>query len=258
MADFIRAKAHRNYLLVFIGPGGSGSTFMALNCAAHIYAAGFSVAFIDGDLTGHSAQYLTKLGITGDVLAAEARARSLRPGFDMYGATQFKSSDGRNWQLNPALVQHYDFTVADIPFSTIQQATGIILSAARIAVTVDSSNWGIGKAARSLFNIPIDLEPVLKSNARLIYNRSDKLSAGLFGSVVKDETSIKNKVDEIFGARGSLFISLPAVSIVGSYTSAEDSWFSNTLFSDSAEGSVLFDGVLRGLLINATKEMYGQ
>ncbi|GHU92734.1 hypothetical protein FACS1894208_00470 [Clostridia bacterium] len=248
MAAFIRAKGHRGYVLTFIGPGGSGSTFMALNCAARIYAAGFSTAFVDGDLTGHSAQYLTSLGITGDVLSAEIEARTLRPGFDMFSANQFKATDGRAWRLPAEAVSRYDFTIVDLPFAAISQGAQALSVASRVAVTVESSNWGIGKAALALFNTPVEVAPVIRERARLIYNRSDKLSSGLFGAPVADDASIKRKVDEVFGARGGAFTLLPAAAIVGSYASVEDCWFTERLFSDGAEGAALFDSVVRGLL----------
>lgn len=248
IASFIRSKAYRGYMLSFVGPGGSGSTFMALNCAARIYSAGFSVMFIDGDLTGHSAQYLTRLGITDDVLSAETDARVLRNGFTMYSASQFLSADGRYWELPAELAGAYDFIVADVPFHSLVQASEFVGQSARIGVTVDSSNWGIGKAAMALFSTPVNIAPKLRENGRLIYNRSDKLSSGLFGVQVTDPLAIKNRVEEVFGARASAFTVLPVASVVGSYASAEEYWFSDRLFSDSYEGAQLFDRVLYGVL----------
>lgn len=248
LASFIRSKAHRGYVLSFIGPGGSGSTFMALNCAARIYSAGFSVMFIDGDLTGHSAQYLTKLGIAGDVLSAETDVRTLRAGFDMYSATQFMTGDGRFWSIPDHIAAKYDFIVADLPFHSLAQAAPFITHSTRIAVTVDSSNWGIGKAAMALFNAPVNVAPLIRERGRLVYNRSDKLSSGLFGVQVTDASAINTRVDEVFGVRASAFTALPVASVVGSYASAEEYWFSERLFSDSNEGAQLFDNVLYGLL----------
>jgi len=248
LTTFIRTKAHRGYVLLFIGPGGSGSTFMALNCAARIYSAGFSVMFIDGDLTGHSAQYLTRLGVSEDVLVAETDVRTLRAGFNMYSATQFMTADGRFWSVPENVSRNYDFIVADIPFHSLVQAAPFATHSTRIAITVDSSNWGIGKAAMVLFNSPVNVAPVIRERGRLLYNRSDKLSSGLFGVQVTDTTAIKNRVEEVFGARASAFTALPVASVVGSYASAEEYWFSDRLFSDSHEGATLFDNVLYGLL----------
>lgn len=248
LADFIRAKAHKGYVLSFIGPGGSGSTFMALNCAARIYSAGYSVMFIDGDLTGHSAQYLTRLGMTDDILSAETKVRTLRAGFNMYSATQFKTADGRFWSIPEDIAKDYDFIIADIPFHSLAQAAPFLTHSTRIAITVDTSNWGIGKAVMVLFNSPVNVAPLIRERGRLIYNRSDKLSSGLFGVQVTDATAINNRIDEVFGARASAFTSLPIASVIGSYASAEEYWFSDRLFSDSQEGGQLFDKVLFGLL----------
>ena len=249
LASFIRNKAHRGYILSFIGPGGSGSTFMALNCAARIYSAGFSVMFIDGDLTGHSAQYLTRLGVKGDdVLSAETGVRTLRAGFDMYSATQFLTTDGRAWSVPEHIAKGYDFIVADIPIHSLESASTLAVKSTRIAITVDSSNWGIGKASMVLFNAPVNVSPVIRDRGRLIYNRSDKLSSGLFGAQIRDAESIKDRVETIFGARSKAFTDLPVASVVGSYASAEEYWFSDRLFSDSPEGGQVFDKVLYGLL----------
>ena len=249
LTSFIRTKAHRGYILSFIGPGGSGSTFMALNCAARIYSAGFSVMFIDGDLTGHSAQYLTRLGIINDdILSAETGVRTLRAGFNMFSATQFLASDGRSWSVPVEIAKDYDFIIADIPFHSLVQASTFVTKSTRIGITVDSSNWGIGKASMILFNSPVNVSPIIRERGRLIYNRSDKLSSGLFGVQVSDVEGIKERVEEVFGARASAFTNLPVASVVGSYASAEEYWFSDRLFSDSQEGAQVFDKVLLGLL----------
>lgn len=249
LASFIRQNARRGYTISFIGPGGSGSTFMALNCAARIYSAGFSVMFIDGDLTGHSAQYLTRLGITNDdVFSAETNVRTLRAGFNMYSASQFLAGDGRSWAVPVEIAKDYDFIIADIPFHSLVQATAFVVNSARIAITVDSSNWGIGKAAMALFNSPVNVSPIIRERGRLIYNRSDKLSSGLFGVQVRDAEGIKERIEEVLGARATAFTQLPVAAVVGSYASAEEYWFSERLFSDSVEGAQVFDSVLLGLL----------
>jgi hypothetical protein len=248
MAEYIRSKAYRGFTLVFVGPGGSGSTFMSLGCAARIYAAGFSTAFIDGDLGGRSAQYLTRLGIQDTVFDAETQTRVLRSGFDLFGAARFCSADGRAWSLPKELTEKYDFIVVDVPIVCLQQAAQVLTAASRIAVTVEASTWGVGKAALALFGIPVDLERTFRERGRLIYNRGDKLAAGIFGAPAWDDESVKRKVEEIFGARSGLFTALPYASIVGSYASADDYWFSDKLFSDSTEGAALFDGVVRGIL----------
>lgn len=248
LATLIRTKTHRGYVLAFIGPGGSGSTFMALNCAARIHSAGFAVMFIDGDLTGHSAQYLTRLGLSGDVLLAETDVRTLRAGFSMYSATQFSVGDGRFWSVPDKVAEEYEFIVADIPFHSIAKAAPLLTHASRMAITVDSSNWGIGKAVMVLFNSPVNVAPLIRERGRLVYNRSDKLSSGLFGEQVRDTTTIQNRVEGVFGARASAFTSLPVAAVVGSYASAEEYWYSDRLFSDSPEGAQLFDKVLCGLL----------
>lgn len=249
LASFIRQNARRGHTISFIGPGGSGSTFMALNCAARIYSAGFSVMFIDGDLTGHSAQYLTRLGITNDdVFSAETNVRTLRAGFNMYSASQFLAGDGRSWAVPVEIAKDYDFIIADIPFHSLVQATAFVVNSARIAITVDSSNWGIGKAAMALFNSPVNVSPIIRERGRLIYNRSDKLSSGLFGVQVRDAEGIKERIEEVLGARATAFTQLPVAAVVGSYASAEEYWFSERLFSDSVEGAQVFDSVLLGLL----------
>jgi hypothetical protein len=245
MADYIRSKAHPGFILVFVGPGGSGSTFMALNSAARIYAAGFSTVFIDGDFSGRAAQYLTRLGIRDSVFDADAQARVLRPGFDLYGAAQFGSG---TWALPPELVSRYDFTVIDLPITYLQASARVLSAASRILVTVEASTWGVGKAALALFGVPVDLERVFRERGRLIYNRSDKLAAGIFGAQARDDESIKRKAEELLGARCGLFTALPPAFVVGSYSTADGYWFSDRLFSDSVEGSALFDGVLRGVL----------
>jgi hypothetical protein len=65
---------------------------------------------------------------------------------------------------------------------------------------------------------------------------------------VRDAEGIKERIEEVLGARATAFTQLPVAAVVGSYASAEEYWFSERLFSDSVEGAQVFDSVLLGLL----------
>lgn len=250
LKGYLSSKIQDRYVLTFLGPGGSGSTFMGLNCAARLHSAGYRVMYIDGDTVGRSAQYLTSLGLSGtdEVLKAESEERVLKQGFSMYSASQFKEVEGASWSIPEELLAKYTIVVADIPMAYINPATDIVKMSDSIVVTVDSSNWGIGKATHGLFQTPADLAPVIKAKGKLLYNRSDKLSAGLYKVQVTNDKEIKGRIESMFGYRSRAFTELPMASIIGSYTGAEEYWFSNRLFSDSPEGAALFDNIVSKII----------
>jgi cellulose biosynthesis protein BcsQ len=243
LREFIQTKGHPGFVFAFLGVGGSGSTFMALNCAARIYSAGFTVAFIDADLTGRSAQYLTRLGIREDVLSADSEGRTMRAGFDLYGASQFMVD--RRWEIPAGMTSRYDFTFIDLPYAHVHAGAYALHEAHRVIVTVDSSMWGVGKAVLSLADLPFDLVPLLRERGKLILNKSSKLANGLFGVNVGDINDIKRRNNEVFRMRADNFNALPQAAVVGSYTTAEEYWFSERLFADSIEGGALFDFIVK-------------